>query len=167
MSDEFSRYAQSRWTRLVHFGLLLGCEVHDAEDMAQSTLLKCFAQWDKVSAAMDTDAYVYKMLINEWRSRGRRRWVGEILSGHLPDRKTEQLDSESIQRVDLIVALKKLSDEHRAVLLLRFYADLSETDTARILRVPAGTVKSRSARALERLRELLSNTSATETKIGH
>jgi len=71
MSDEFSRYAQSRWTRLVHFGLLLGCEVHDAEDMAQSTLLKCFAQWDKVSAAMDTDAYVYKMLINEWRSRGR------------------------------------------------------------------------------------------------
>jgi DNA-directed RNA polymerase specialized sigma24 family protein len=72
--DEFAEYATARWSALVGSAVLLGCPPSDAEDLAQVTLMRAYAAWSKVSAANDRDSYVYRILLNAFRERHRRRW---------------------------------------------------------------------------------------------
>ncbi|MGZ4575991.1 MAG: SigE family RNA polymerase sigma factor [Mycobacteriaceae bacterium] len=145
---DFAEYAAARWPSLVRTAVFLGCRPDDAQDLVQTTLVKCFVAWSKVTRADDRDAYVYRMLLNALRDGRRRHWTRE-LPVHVPP---ESAVPDLAAAVDLAVsvdrALGRLSAEHRQVLTLRFLAGLSEQQTATALGVPVGTVKSRASRAL-------------------
>jgi RNA polymerase sigma-70 factor (sigma-E family) len=150
--DEFAAYMAARWPALLRTAVLLGCAPHDAEDVAQTALSKCYVSWQKVARADDRDAYVYRVLVNAYNDSRRRHWWGERPSSDLTEPEasvdpTAALDeSEAVDR-----ALEDLDDAQRAVVVLRFFADLTEAQTAKVLGVPVGTVKSRQSRALRQL----------------
>lgn len=148
---DFSAYAAARWANLVRSAVVLGCTLEDAYDLAQTTLLRCYLAWGKVSKADDRDAYVYRILLNCHKDSRRRRWWGERPTSMLP----EQHVPDSTPQVEIADALRRalddLSREHREVIVLRHLAQLSEQQTADILRIAPGTVKSRLSRALGQL----------------
>lgn len=147
--------------------MLLGCNQAEAEDLVQSVLLRCFCSWKRVAAATDRDAYVFRMLLNCYftsRVRGPR---GEVsLNTHL-----EQF--ASVDNVEIAVtttqtlysAIRRLSKDHRMIVVLRFYADLAEHQVAQVLGIPVGTVKSRTSRALAQLSTFLVPSSGTTKEL--
>lgn len=148
---DFSAYARARWSALVRSAIVLGCTVDEAHDLAQTTLVKCYIAWGKVHRSNDPDAYVYKMLLNCHRDNRRRRWWGERPTQTLPDRSipdpTAGVDvTDAVHR-----ALRDLSKVNREVVVLRYYATLTEQQTAEVLGIAPGTVKSRLSRALKEL----------------
>ena len=145
---DFEEYVAARWARLVRSAVLLGCPEDDAEDLAQTTLTKALRSWHRVTAAAEPDAYVHRILVNALHDMRSRRWRGELPTDDLPEegREADHLTGVAVRR-----ALAAMSREHREVLVLRFYADLSERGTAEALGLPVGTVKSRTARALAAL----------------
>jgi RNA polymerase sigma-70 factor (sigma-E family) len=145
--EDFSTYVAARWASLVRVGTYLGCSPAEAEDLVQSTLLRCYRSWSRVRRADRVDAYVHRALVTTLAKSRRRRWHGEIPTSEPPDHSTA-VGSDSDARADLQRALGRLSPDHRAVLVLRFVGDLTEQQTADALDVPLGTVKSRVARAL-------------------
>ena len=146
---EFSEYVAARRATLVRSAVLLGCPSPDAEDLVQTTLTKAYRAWARVQGADQPDAYVYRILVNTLRDSRSRRWTGEVPSAELPERPHDEPDPTTGLAVRR--ALAALSKDHREVLVLRYYADLSERETAEVLGLPAGTVKSRTARALAAL----------------
>ncbi|MFY9913909.1 MAG: SigE family RNA polymerase sigma factor [Nocardioidaceae bacterium] len=149
--EQYSAYVSARWTRLVHAAMLLGCSFHEAEDLVQSTFVKCYVAWDKVLKADDRDAYVYRMLMNTYTSSRRRFWGRERPSKVLPEPSAGDA-SGSVELADSVRrALAGLGEPARAVVVLRFFADLTERQTATVLGIPSGTVKSRLSRAMEQL----------------
>ncbi len=150
--EEYSAYVGARWNTLLRAAILLGCPVQEAEDLVQAALVKCYVSWDKVSKAHDRDAYVYRVLVNTHTSNHRRLWWRERPSPDMPmmaasNDVTALSDlTDSVHR-----ALAGLGRESRAVVVLRFFADLTEQQTADALGIPAGTVKSRLSRALDHL----------------
>jgi RNA polymerase sigma-70 factor (sigma-E family) len=149
--EEFAEYASVRWMSLVRASVLLGCSPSDAEDLAQSALLRCYQAWGKVLRARDRDAYVYTVLVNCVRDSKRRRWRGETPTEPMPEVATPDrtADVDVVDAVDR--ALAQLGDDARAALVLRYYAHLTDEQTAHALGIPLGTAKSRMARGLERL----------------
>lgn len=152
---DFAAYVDSRHDSLVRSARLLGCTPADAEDLVQGTLLRCFRAWPRVRETESPDAYVYRVLVNQLRSGRGRKWSGEVPTAELPARAAPDFADEVTSRASMADALASLSDDHRGVLVLRFYADLSERQTAEALGIPAGTVKSRVSRALALLSEQL------------
>jgi RNA polymerase sigma-70 factor (sigma-E family) len=146
---DLAEYAAARRTTLYRSAVLLGCPAQDADDLVQITLTRCVRHWSRIARAENPDAYVYKVMLNAFRDTRTRRWNGELPTAELPERAADDRDIAAALAVRR--ALSALSNEHRAVLVLRFYADLSERETARVLGLPAGTVKSRTARALSAL----------------
>lgn len=151
MDDDFAEYARARWPALVRAAVFLGSDPHEAEDLAQATLVRCLQRWDRVRAADERDAYVYRILVNARHDRHRRRRAVEVPVDRLPDRGVADAtgDVDLADAVDR--ALAGLSDEHRRVVVLRHLVQLSEVQTAAVLGVPVGTVKSRLSRALHLL----------------
>ncbi|WP_460830972.1 SigE family RNA polymerase sigma factor [Nocardioides hungaricus] len=150
---EFEAYVAARWTSLVRSAYLMGCAVPDAEDLVQTTLADLYRRWDRVSAAGDPDGYVYRSLLNRFRRSRRRRWWGEQPVGDLPEDRAGSSD-DSTDGLDLRAALRRVPAERRAVLVLKFFHDLTEPEIATLLGTPLGTVKSRTARGMEDLRRL-------------
>ena len=152
--EEYSAYVSARWTTLLRSAIFLGCPVSEAEDLVQATLVKCYVAWNKVRKAHDKDAYVYRVLVNTHTSNRRRFWGRERPSADLPvaavvgDATASSDLSDSVQR-----ALAGLNRQSRAVVVLRFFADLTEQQTADALGIQTGTVKSRLSRALDHLAE--------------
>jgi RNA polymerase sigma-70 factor (sigma-E family) len=149
--DDFSEYVAARWPRLVRSAVLLGCSPTEAEDVVQAALERCLVHWRKVERADDRDAYVHRILINTFTSSRRRRWSTEKTVAELPDR----AGPDEILEVDLadvvLRSLRTLTHDQRSVVVLRYYAHLSEEQMATALGVAAGTVKSRLSRALRTL----------------
>ncbi len=149
--EEYTAYVSARWTRLLHSAMLLGCSLHEAEDLVQSTFVKCYVAWDKVTKADDKDAYVYRVLMNTFTSSRRRFWGRERPTDTIPERSSADAGG-SIETTDSVRrALAGLSEQARGVVVLRFFADLSERQTAIVLGIPGGTVKSRLSRAMAQL----------------
>lgn len=145
---DFSDYATARWGTLVRSAVFLGCSVDDAHDLVQTTLLRCYTSWAKVKRAENPDAYVYRMLLNCHRDSRRRRWWGERPTETVPDHPSGVEMAETIAVTDAVHrALASLSKVNREVVVLRYYAHLSEQQTAEILGIAPGTVKSRLSRA--------------------
>ncbi|WP_183100428.1 SigE family RNA polymerase sigma factor [Nocardioides pelophilus] len=149
---DFTTYVAERRTRLVRTAVLLGCPQPDAEDLVQSALLKCYRSWRRVARADHPDAYVHRVLVTTFADARARRWHGELPTETLPEHAEE---ADPTGGIAVRRALAALSPEHREVLVLRFYADLSERDTAAALGVAPGTVKSRTSRALAALAPLV------------
>jgi RNA polymerase sigma-70 factor (sigma-E family) len=150
--EEFAEYAGARWSALVRSAVLLGCNAHDAEDMVQSTLSRCYVFWAKVRAAHNRDAYVYRMLVNVLKDSRRRHWSAERPFADVPEMTDENDHASRVESVDSVErALGHLSEANRSVVVLRFYARLSERETAEALNISLGTAKSRLSRALSEL----------------
>jgi len=146
--DDFSAYVHARWGRLVRSAVLLGCTPTEAEDLVQTALVRCLVQWRKVQRADDRDAYVHRVLINAFVSSRRRRWTGERPTAVLPERSSPDF-AQGVDDTDVVLrALAGLTSDQRAVVVLRYYAHLSEKQISSALGIAAGTVKSRLSRAL-------------------
>jgi RNA polymerase sigma-70 factor (sigma-E family) len=148
---DFSDYAAARWGPLLRTAVFLGCTLDDAHDLVQMTLVRCYTSWPKVAKADDSDAYVFRVLVNCHRDSRRRRWWGERPTAAPPESAIE----DPTERVDIADAINRalgdLTKAHREVIVLRYYAHLSEQQTAEALGLPRGTVKSRLSRALAQL----------------
>ncbi|MET7391919.1 SigE family RNA polymerase sigma factor [Dactylosporangium sp. NPDC005572] len=149
--EDFSAYASARWPALVRSAVLLGCAVQDAEDLAQTALMRCYVSWARVVQADDRDSYVYRILLNAYHDSRRRRWWGEKPAADVPERATADVTG-SVDAADAVRrALGGLSRVNREVVVLRYYAHLSDRQIAEALGIAHGTVKSRAARALTQL----------------
>lgn len=154
---DFDEYVAARWAVLVRSAIFLGCSHADAEDLVQTVLMRCHRSWGKVSSSRDPDAYVYRALVNCLATSRRRRWWGEQLSlRSQPDVASSDDVAETVTTSHMLrSALREMSADQRAVIVLRFYSDLPEQRVAEILGLPVGTVKSRTARALAQLHRRL------------
>jgi RNA polymerase sigma-70 factor (sigma-E family) len=149
---DFSAFAAARWSALVRSAVFLGCGVEEAEDLVQTTLLKCYGAWRRLERADNRDAYVYRVLLNAHRDSRRRHWWREQPTDLADDRRTTADAAEQVAITDSVErALGDLSPVNREVVVLRYYARLTEQQTADALGVPTGTVKSRLSRALTQL----------------
>lgn len=149
--DELSEFVASRWSRLVRSAVLLGCSPAEAEDVVQSTLERCLLKWTHVQRASDRNAYVHRILLNTFASSRRRRWTGERPAANVPDRACTD-ETKQVDDADAVLrALSRLPQDQRAVVVMRFYAHLTEDQMASALNVAPGTVKSRLSRAMKTL----------------
>ena len=149
--DAFAAYATGRWLTLARSAVLLGAGHHEAEDLAQTVLMKVYLSWSRVSAATHPDAYVMKMLVNELRSSRRRRWWRERPTTALPDVVGPDA-TDGIDGADAVArALDGLARGQREAVVLRYYAHLTDRQIADVLGVAEGTVKSRLSRAHQQL----------------
>lgn len=151
MTPTFEDYVAARWPRLVRSAVLMGADPQAAEDLVQTALTKCYVSWTRVCRAQDPDAYVHRILINSLIDSRRRRWWGETPTEVLPEAGVPDGTDEVARDDALRSALARLVPGQRQVLVLRYYADLSEVQIASALGVSAGTVKSRASRGLAAL----------------
>ncbi|NUP52360.1 MAG: SigE family RNA polymerase sigma factor [Catenulispora sp.] len=149
---EFGDFMAARWPALVRTAYLLTGDQHLAEDLAQATLTKVYASWKRVRRADDIDAYVRRVLVNTNAGRFRKRRVAEHLVAAPYDGRGHEPHEPLAQRTALMAALAALPGRQRAVVVLRYWEDLSEREVAAILGCSQGTVKSQAAKALARLR---------------
>lgn len=151
---DYTEYVQARWPALVRSAIVLGCDFEEAHDLAQVTLIRCYTSWRKVQRARDRDAYVFRILLNCHRDSRRRRWWGERPSDLIPSGVIDTSDDPAaeIEVADAVRrAMADLDHGQRVVVVLRYFANLSEAQTAEFLGIKPGTVKSRLARALARM----------------
>jgi RNA polymerase sigma-70 factor (sigma-E family) len=151
---EYTEYLKARLSRLHRTAYLLCGDAHLAEDLVQATALAIYRKWRAVQAADNVDAYVNRVLVNQFLGEKRRPWSRVLLSNRPPDRAVES--SSSVEDRDAVrAALAQLGSRQRAVLVLRFFCDLSVEDTAAALHCSTGNVKSQTARGLVAMRKLM------------
>jgi RNA polymerase sigma-70 factor (sigma-E family) len=153
--ESFDEYIRARGPRLVRTAYLYTGDRHVAEDVVQNALASMIVSWRRLRDVSNLDAYVYRSVVNAGRRWQRRRWHGEIPYAQLPEEEADDAQARFDGRTEMIQALRRLPPRQRAVLVLRYYADLSETETAAILGCSVGTVKSQSSRGLVALRAIL------------
>jgi RNA polymerase sigma-70 factor (sigma-E family) len=119
-----------------------------AEDLLQTALAKAWFAWRRIDG--NPEPYVRRILVNTYATWWRRKWNGEQPTEQLPEHATEEPGAEP---TDLWQAMERLPRRQRAVVVLRYFEDLTERDTAEVLGVSVGTVKSQTHLALRRLRE--------------
>jgi RNA polymerase sigma-70 factor (sigma-E family) len=152
----YAAYVEQAWSPLVRAAVFLGAMPHEAEDLAQTTLVRCYTGWEKVSLAANRDAYVYRMLLNCLRDSRRTRWWKSRADTDPEEAAAAGKDvvdaAEAVAMADAVHrALECLSKPNRDVVVLRYFVQLSEQQTAETLGVPPGTVKSRLSRSLAQL----------------
>ena len=151
-ADSFSEFVRARGPALARLAYLLAADRHLAEDLLQSALHKTALHWRRIDEGR-REAYVRTVLYHDavsWWRRGRSR---EVVTAQVPDRPADSLATDrSDLRLVLAAALARLTPRQRAVLVLRFYEDLTVAQTAAVLGVRVGTVKSQTRHALGRLR---------------
>lgn len=145
---DFDDFVAARSQALLRTAYLLTRDHGLAEDLLQTSLSKAWFSWDRVDTS--PEAYVRKILVNTYASWWRRKWNGERPTDELPEHSTA--DSSAEVRHDLSAAVARLPKRQRAVVVLRFFEDLSEAETADLLGCSRGTVKSQLSKALAKLR---------------
>jgi RNA polymerase sigma-70 factor (sigma-E family) len=149
----FREFVATRLSRMSGSAYLLTGDHHAAQDLVQAALVKLARHWRRVSGAGAPDAYVRKVIYHEHISERRRRRPPELSTASPPERSGPRDEAaDTVRRLMLRQALTRLTPRQRAVIVLRFYEDLSESDTAEALGCSVGTVKSQTHHALERLR---------------
>lgn len=155
--DGFDAFATARLPALSRVAYLLTGDHHAAEELLQNALVLVAARWKRVAAADDPLAYARRVLYNEhvsgWRRDRHRR--AEYSTDQLPERVAGRDEaSDTVRRVVMRDALGRLTPRQRAVIVLRFYEDLSEAEAAEVLGCSVGTIKSQTHHSLGRLRVL-------------
>ncbi len=153
--EEFTDYARTRGPALVRTAFFLTGDHHRAEDLAQTALAQLYVHWERVREPAQRDAYVRRVLVNANAAWWRRRSASEV-----PVDPTAYAEREP-----LVVALRQLPAKQRAAVVLRYFEDRSEADTAAILACSAGSVKKHTSRGLDRLRTLLSGTDVAPLRV--
>ena len=151
---DFAAYLAARQPSLLRTAYLLTGDRHDAEDLVQTALAKLYLSWDKVQHQGSMDGYVRRILVNEHNSLWRRAWKKRE-HGRGPD---AEVTDHAVDAHDdgagaaLWDVVQTLPRKARAVVVLRYYEELTEAETADVLGISVGTVKSQTSRALAALR---------------
>ncbi|SDU67215.1 SigE family RNA polymerase sigma factor [Jiangella alkaliphila] len=154
----YGEYVAARRRALLRTAFLLTGDWHAAEDLVQETLTKLYVSWRRIRRRDDLDGYARKTLLNAYIDSTRRPWRREHAVDTVPDGTgvgdpAEGSDPQARNR--LLTALAAVPPRQRAVLVLRFWEDLSVEQVAGLLGCSTGNVKSQSSRGLDKLRELL------------
>jgi len=155
---DFTAYLEARQGRLLRTAYLLTGDQHQAEDLLQTSMAKLYLAWDKVRDRGSIDAYARRILVNEHNSAWRRPWRRSERSTDFADEGApvgtpvrhdyDEGVSDAVWRI-----VQTLPRRARAVVVLRYYEQLTEAETAEVLGISIGTVKSQNARAMASLRE--------------
>ncbi|MFJ9039887.1 SigE family RNA polymerase sigma factor [Streptomyces sp. NPDC102406] len=152
----FASYVRARQPVLLRTARSLTANPCDAEDLLQTALTKTYVAWDRIEDHRALDGYVRRALLNTRTSQWRKRKVDEFVCDELPEPTTPVAGDPAEQQAlhdAMWRAITKLPARQRAMVVLRYYEDLSEAQTAEVLGVSVGTVKSAVSRALGKLRE--------------
>ncbi|MER6062031.1 SigE family RNA polymerase sigma factor [Streptomyces sp. NPDC004059] len=153
----FASYVRARQPVLLRTARSLTANLSDAEDLLQTALAKTYVAWERIEDQRALDGYVRRALLNTRTSQWRKRRVDEFTCDELPEPEPVPGDDDPAERQALHDAMwraiTKLPARQRAMVVLRYYEDLSEAQTAEVLGVSVGTVKSAVSRALGKLRE--------------
>ncbi|WP_020669566.1 SigE family RNA polymerase sigma factor [Amycolatopsis nigrescens] len=153
---EFARYFGERAHSLRATAFLLCGDWHHAEDITQQSLLKLYLAWPRLSRHDALDAYARKIVLRTFLAERRRPWRRrENLTELPPETAGDDGEHGSEQRMLVLHALRAVPPKQRAVLVLRYWNDLSVEETAAALGCSTGTVKSQSTRGLTTLRQRL------------
>ena len=147
--ETFDEFVARAAAPLARTAVLLTGDRHLAEDLVQTALAKAYLRWARID---DPDAYVRRVLTTTYVTWWRRRWRGEQPAETVPDTGRSDDHSGIDVRGPLYAVLRELPRRQRAVVVLRYFEDLSEAETALALGCSVGTVKSQHARAMARLR---------------
>jgi RNA polymerase sigma-70 factor (sigma-E family) len=148
----FSAFVHEASRSLQRTAWLLTGDWATAEDLVQTALAKTWTRWGKVEHGA-AHGYVRRVMMTTFLGWRARRWTGELLLGWVPDRPDGRDPFDHVDvRAPLVSALLALPRQQRAVIVLRYFDDLSEQETASALGCSVGTVKSHAARALKALR---------------
>ena len=152
---DFAEFVRLRSNSMLRAAwVLTGGDWALAEDLAQTALSEVWRRWDQVSVMEAPDAYARKVMVNTFL-----RWRGRKSSTEISSERPDQsaVTTGGFARVDtresLRLALSELTAKQRAVVMLRYFEDRSEADTAAIMGCSVGTVKSQASKALVRLRK--------------
>jgi RNA polymerase sigma-70 factor (sigma-E family) len=153
----FASYVEARQPVLLRTARSLTATQSDAEDLLQTVLVKTYVAWERIADHRALDGYVRRALVNTRTSQWRRRKVDEFMCEDLPEPDASPVPDDPAERQALRDgmwrAVLKLPARQRAMVVLRYYEDLTEAQTAEVLGVSVGTVKSAVSRALGKLRE--------------
>jgi RNA polymerase sigma-70 factor (sigma-E family) len=151
-----AEFAATRWSALLRFGLLLTGNAADAEDLVQTALARTAARWRTMRTLERPEAYVRTAMVRLCANRWRSLLSRERLTGDVPDIAAVADPIEHVaDREAMWAALRTLPPRQRAVVVLRYYEDMSEREIARLLGITQGTVKSQASKALRTLRCVL------------
>ena len=154
LEREYVEYVRVRLPRLHRTAYLLCADAYQADDIVQATLTALYTNWKRAAAADNIDGYVHRILVRRYLDERRRRWTGVLLGDAVPD--LPATDEHRVEERDaLMTALRALPKGQRAVVVLRYLADLSVESTAEALGCSVGNVKSQCARGLAALRGAL------------
>ncbi|WP_328653479.1 sigma-70 family RNA polymerase sigma factor [Micromonospora sp. NBC_00330] len=156
---DFHDFVAGRLDRWRRSAFLLCQDWHTADDVVSVTVAKLYRSWRTAGRADNRDAYAQRVLTRAWLDERRRPWKRrEQASATLPDVAVAAPETVT-DREGLAALLRSLGPKQRAVLVLRFYLDCSVEETAQILGISTGTVKSQSARGLANLRAVVTGQS--------
>jgi RNA polymerase sigma-70 factor (sigma-E family) len=161
----FDEFFDSRGDSLLRYATAITADPHTAKDVVQSVLERAFIRWDRISAMEHPDAYVRRMIVNEFIS-WRRRISRIRLTNQMPD--LPPLVDHADQHADrdaLIAQLRKLPNRQRAAVALRYWDDLTDAQIAAELGCSEGTVRSCIWHALRKLRAALPAASTTDREM--
>jgi RNA polymerase sigma-70 factor (sigma-E family) len=151
--EDFEEFVRATGRR-IHFAALMLCgDHHMAEDLTQTTYAKVYVRWSKISRIESPLAYTHAVLTHTFLSHRRLRRTSEQPVERLPE--LADGESDHAVRLDLVTALRRLPPKDRAVLVLRYWEDVSVARTAELLGIREDACRRRAARALERLRQLM------------
>ncbi|MFF2146236.1 SigE family RNA polymerase sigma factor [Kitasatospora sp. NPDC058190] len=160
----FPAFVASRGRHLLRTAFLLtGGDAYLAEDLVQEALGRVFVKWRKISRLDNPSGYAQTVLVNTFLSHRRRRSSTERVTDVLPDVAVD--DPDPALRLTLLRALGELPAQDRAVLVLRFWEDRSVEETAAVMRLSSTAVRSRSSRALARMRDKFETGTAEEKAV--
>lgn len=152
----FASYMKARQPVLLRTARSLTANPSDAEDLLQTALTKTYVAWERIEDHRALDGYVRRALLNTRTSQWRKRKVDEFVCDELPEPEEVPVGDPAEHQAlhdAMWRAIMKLPARQRAMVVLRYYEDLSEAQTAEVLGVSIGTVKSAVSRALGKLRE--------------
>lgn len=153
----FEEFVAARGSVLWRSAWLLTGDAHLAEDLVQTALAKCWGRFDRLGDGFEP--YLRRTMFTTYAAWWRRKWNGEQPSDTMPELPVD----DSMPDPDLMAALAGLPKGQRAVVVLRFFEDLTEAQTAEVLSISVGTVKSQSSRAIGTLRAALAEPELEES----
>ena len=152
----FAAWSAAQAPSLHRFAYLMCGDWHDAEDLVQEALAKAALHWSRIERTEHPDAYVRTILLNQCRSMWRRPWARTSRASDPVDRSVPDATDMIAARSEVMAALRLLPTRQRATVVLRYYEELSEAETAAVLGCSVGTVKNQTHKALRSLREAMS-----------
>ena len=165
--DDFTAFVIAHERQLLRTAYLLTGDHGYAEDLVQTALVKAHRHWPRVSAADSPLAYVRRVVVTSHLSWRRRLMNGEQVISTLPELPGTDPQQAHAVSDELRSALRALPPRMRAVLVLRFYDDLTEAETARVLGCSTSTVSTQTARGLTALRAQLRSAPEPHTDLLH